>query len=322
MSDIASIGELELIRRIARMAGGDHPQLLVGIGDDCAVLPWGDGQVLLVTTDMLVEGQHFCRDWCSPRQIGIRAAEANLSDIAAMGGEPRWAFCALALPPTFPADDLEQLHEGMLASFKQWGVALAGGDTCRGEALVLSLTLLGCAPETQVRRRCDARPGDLLGVTGTLGKAKAGLELLRAGAQGIGGDEHFLEPRCRLELVPVLAPQVRALIDVSDGLASEVRHICEASSVGAEVQQEQIPLSAATRGAARLLGQDPVEWALCGGEDFELLFSATPEAMDRIHATGADVTVVGRILPAEQGIWLVRHHERLPLGHGFDHFDE
>ncbi len=323
MSDIPSKGgERALIERIAQLAGqGAGAGVIHGIGDDCAVLPYGEGQVLLATTDMLLEGRHFRRDWSTPRQIGLRAAEANLSDIAAMGGEPRWALAAVALPADVDMEDAEQICRGMAQSFEPHGVAMVGGDTCRGEALVLSVTLLGVAPAGRVRGRGDARVGDLLGVSGTLGKAQAGLALLRAGRQAEGDVGGYLEPRCRLDLVPVLAPRVRAMIDVSDGLASEVRHVCAQSGVGAQVEREAIPLSDATLAAAALLGQDPVDWALSGGEDFELLFSASPAAMDELRRTGVDVTVVGEVLPPEEGIWLTRGGRREELPHGFDHFD-
>ena len=323
MSDIgARGGEHALIQRLADIAGasGGGAGVVRGIGDDCAVLPRRDGQVLLATTDMLLEGRHFRRDWCTGRQIGLRAAEANLSDIAAMGGQPRWALVAVALPAGLDAEEAEEICRGMVGSFEPHGVALVGGDTCRGEALVISVTLLGVAPADRVRGRGDARVGDLLGVSGTLGKARAGLELLRAGRSAAGDVGGYLEPRCRLDLVPSLAPHVRAMIDVSDGLASEVRHICARSGVGAEVEREAIPLSPATRAAAKLLQQDPVEWALTGGEDFELLFSASPRGMAQIQAAGADVTVIGRMVPRQDGIWLLHGDHRRELGGGFDHF--
>ena len=325
MSDIASMGgERALIQRLADLAskGAAGASVIRGIGDDCAVLPHRDGQVLLVTTDMQVEGQHFRRDWCTERQIGLRAAEANLSDIAAMGGKPCWALAAVALPGDISMAQAQDIGQGLLESFAPHGVTLAGGDTCRGDALVLTVTLLGVAPQDRVRGRGDARVGDLLGVSGTLGKARAGLGLLRSGRQAEGDVTGYLEPRCRLDLMPVLAPNVRAMIDVSDGLASEVRHICQQSGVGAEVEREAIPLSDGTRGAATLLGQDPLDWALEGGEDFELLFSATPKKMAQIKEVGADVTVVGRILEQQEGIWLKEEGRRAELGGGFDHFAE
>lgn len=322
MSDIASRGgEAALIQRLALLAGdGAGADVILGIGDDCAVLPHRDGQVLLVTTDMLVEGRHFRRDWCTGRQIGIRAAEANLSDIAAMGGSPHWAFTSVALPGDCAMEHALELGHGLLESFNPHGVTLAGGDTCRGEALVLSVTLLGVAPEGNVRRRSDALVGDLLAVSGTLGKAQAGLELLRAGRQEEGDTSSYLEPRCRLDLVPSLAPHVRAMIDVSDGLASEVRHICTSSGVGAELEREAIPVSAETCDAAARLGQDPVAWALSGGEDFELLFSASPDHMAQILDGGVDATVIGEVTAQEDGIWLLQDGQRGELGSGFDHF--
>ncbi len=319
MSDIASTGgERALILRLAAMAGSGAG-VIRGIGDDCAVLPHDDGQVLLVTTDMLVEGRHFRRDWCTWRQIGLRAAEANLSDIAAMGGEPRWALAAVTLPGDTDADHAEELARAMVDALGAHGASLVGGDTCRGDALVVSVTLLGLAPADRVRGRGDARPGELLAVTGTLGKARAGLELLLAGQPDHPAVAGYLEPRCRLDLVPDLAPRARAMIDVSDGLASEVRHLCEQSGAGAEVRADAVPLSHDTREAAALLGQDPLDWALHGGEDYELLFSASAGELARLEQL--DVTVIGEVLPADQGIWLRRGDRREALSGGFDHFE-
>jgi thiamine-monophosphate kinase len=322
MTDIAAIGgEFALIRRITRgLGGGPDAGVLLGVGDDCAVLPHRDGEVLLVTTDMLVEEDHFSLRWASPRQVGIKAAEANLSDIAAMGGRPRWAFLSLALTPATSAETVEGIYRGLGASFGRHGVALAGGDTTHGVVLVICVTLLGTAAEDQVRRRSDARVGDLIGVTGDLGKSWAGLELCRAERQAEGDVRPFLEPRCRLDAAPLLARWANALIDVSDGLASEVRHICQRSGTGAEVIRERIPLSDATRAAGRLLGKDPYVWALSGGEDFELVFTARPAAFDRLRVEGLDVTEVGRVLPAGEGLWLVQEGRREPLPGGYDHF--
>ena len=320
MSDISSTGgERALIRRLAALAGAGAG-VIRGIGDDCAVLPHRDGQVLLATTDMLVEGRHFRRDWCSWRQIGLRAAEANLSDIAAMGGEPRWALAAVTLPGDTDASQAEELARGMVDALATHGAALVGGDTCRGDALVVSVTLLGVAPADRVRGRGDARPGDLLAVTGTLGKARAGLELLLSGHTDHPAVAGYLEPRCRLDLVPALAPRAHAMIDVSDGLASEVRHVCDQSGVGAEVRAAAVPLARHTREAAALLGQDPLDWALCGGEDYELLFSAPAEQLEGLD--GLDVTVIGQVQPAGEGVWLRRDGGREPLRGGFDHFEE
>lgn len=324
MTKIGEIGgEFALIDRITKGMGARDPgaKVILGIGDDCAVLPYKDGKVLLVTTDMLVEEDHFSLRWATPRQVGIKTAEANLSDIAAMGGVPRWAFVSIALRPDTEVEFVEGIYEGMGESFKRAGVTLAGGDTTHGEIMVLCVTVIGTAPADAVRRRSDARVGDVIGVTGDLGKSWSGLELFMAGRAGEGEVRPFLEPRCRLDLVPVLAPRVHAMIDVSDGLASEVRHICRMSGTGAEVYKERIPVADHTKAAGALLGKDPYAWALSGGEDFELVFTATEDAVEEMRRLGADVTVVGRITPKESGLWLVSGSEWLPLPDGFDHFN-
>ena len=296
---------------------------LRGIGDDCAVLPWTAEQALLVTTDMLLQGRHFDLAWCSPFQVGVRAAEANLSDIAAMAGNPRWAVVALGLPEELALADVEQVYAGLRQRLERWQVELVGGDTTRAAQLTLAVTLLGTAPAKMVRGRGDACPGDALCVSGDLGRAAAGLALLQAGLDDPDGEvtRALLEPRCRLDLVPLLAPRVRALVDLSDGLGSEVRHICQRSDTGAEVWQRALPISQQTRAAATRLEHDALDWALSGGEDFQLLFSATQDSLQQLIAAGADVTRVGTILPPDQGIWLVDEAgQRGELPRGFDHF--
>ena len=318
---VAGCGEVSLIQRITRgLIGRTDEDLLVGVGDDCAVLRRTNEEALLITTDMLVQDEHFSLDWSSPYQVGLKAAEANLSDIAAMGGSPGWAFTSIALPGHVQVHEVEQIYQGMRESFDRHGVTLAGGDTTAGPCLILNVCVLGVVPPGNVRRRSHARVGDLVGVSGHLGKSRAGLELLRAGRGAEGSTTAYVEPRCRLDLVPCLAPRVHAMIDVSDGLASEVRHICEMSQTGVEVLGSRLPISASTRAAASLLGQDPLAWALSGGEDFELVFTAPPEVFDALAQEGADITRVGRILPGAEGLWLVRGGAREELPRGFEHF--
>ena len=320
MSDIRALGgEFALIERIAHQMSVSN-STIVGIGDDCAVLPYKDNELLLVTTDMLVDDDHFSLEWASPLQIGIKAAEANLSDIAAMGGNPRWAFVALALTDSLSAQQVEEIYKGLKVSFDRVGVSLAGGDTTHSSCLTICLTLLGTVQNNMVRKRSDAKVGDVIGVSGTLGKSWAGLELFRAGRQDQGDTSAFLEPRCRLDLVDNLVPKVHAMIDVSDGLASEVRHICNMSNVGARVYKSKIPLSEATKKTGVVLGKDPYLWALSGGEDFELVFTTSKEEFAELKSQGLDICEVGEITPRDQGLWLYDGDERTSLPKGYDHF--
>lgn len=323
--DFASIGgEFGLIARLARIAGGGHPDLIVGIGDDAAVLRVAPEPqpYLLVTTDLLVEDVHFTRRWSSAEQIGIKAAECNVSDIAAMGGSPTWMFVSLVVGQDTDPTWCEGLYRGLAESARRHGVVIAGGDTTRGAINTINITLLGQAAPHLLRLRSNACPGDLLTVTGPLGASAAGLAILKSG--GRPSDyllEKHLTPRCRLDVSGIIAPFARAMIDISDGLASEVRHICKMSNVGAQIEAAKIPLHHEVRQAGAISGIDPLEFALGGGEDFELLFTITADNLDRLVEKGISCFTVGRILAAEEGTTIVLPNgERRGLSGGFDHF--
>lgn len=317
---IADIGgEFALIKRLTRPTLSDRA-IIKGIGDDCAVLAYTPDTHLLVTVDMMVEDDHFTLGWHTPYQAGIKLMESNVSDIVAMGGTPRWAFLSLALTPDTSVEFMDELYRGLYASADRHGVALIGGDTTHGRQHVLNLTLVGTVDRNAVCLRSGAVPGDCLCVTGTLGKGLSGLRLLRAGIREGYANGH-LEPRCRHTWEgQAIARCAHAMIDVSDGLASEVRHICEASGVGARIQWEQIPLSPDVVAAARALGDDPHDYALYGGEDFELVFAIAPDRIEELRTTFTDFTVVGAILPREDGITLLRDNQPVEMSHGYDHF--
>lgn len=317
-------GEFALIERLARQSPVDHADLHTGIGDDAAVIAGslGKGGLLLVTTDMLVESSHFRRDWASPEQVGIKSVVCNVSDIAAMGGTPTFMFVSLALPSDADVNWVESLYRGMADACRRYGVVLAGGDTTHGRDVTVSITLLGRVSSGNLRLRSHARSGELLCVTGPLGGAAAGLAMLSAGLDPPPylKNKH-LAPECRLDVAPAIAPLARAMIDVSDGLAAEVGHICERSNTGAEIDAEAIPLHPSVRDAARRTKGDALAFALSGGEDFELLFSITPENLRVLTAKGVAVTVVGRVTDANAGRMLVHPDgSRVPLSGGYNHF--
>jgi thiamine-monophosphate kinase len=262
------------------------PGVEVGVGDDAAVLAPRPGRRLLVTTDVLVEGVHFRAGLSEPQDWGWKAVAVNLSDLAAMGGEPRWLLLALTVPDGAEVARLDRVYAGIADACTAFGVALAGGDTSRGPVLSLAVTAIGEAE--QVVTRAGARPGDRLVVSGPLGAAAAGLALLEradAPARELLGRHPQLvaahrRPTPDLAAGPRLARAgATAMVDVSDGLAGDVLHLAEASGTGVELRDAAVPLAPGVAEAARLLGLDPVELALGGGEDF-VLAAALPRTAD------------------------------------------
>lgn len=308
---IDELGEFGLIDRLAERVE-DKEGLIKGIGDDCAVLEDGDTYNLM-TTDMLVSGDHFNRDWHTPKQIGSKSIVVNISDIAAMGGYPEWGLISIALPDDIDVEYIDEIYSGMLEASKEYDLTIIGGDTTHGDILVINVVVIGKVEKENLCLRGDAEVGDFVCVTGDLGKSWAGLDLLRAGKEGYTG--YHLEPKCRLEEGRKLAPHVNAMIDVSDGLASEVNHICRESNVGALIDKDKVPISEKTKGAARTLDKDPMFWALSGGEDFELVFTIPKEKISLIQEI--DHVIVGEI--TEEGVYLV-DGEKTELKGGYDHF--
>ena len=317
---IADIGgEFALIRRVTGHSY-DDPAIIKGVGDDCAVLEYTADKYLLVTVDMMVENDHFSLKWHTPEQVGKKLMESNVSDIIAMGGTPRWAFISLALTQTTDVELMDEFYRGLYDSAKKHHVALVGGDTTHGRDLVLNLALIGDVDKGFVRLRSHAVPGDLICVTGTLGKSQAGLKLLLNHRRD-GYLKGHLEPQCRLEWEgKAIARHAHALIDVSDGLSSEVTHICEESGTGARIDWEKIPLSKDTIEAARIISGDPHEYALYGGEDFELVFTIPKANVPDLEKEFLDFTIVGEILPKEHGIFILKEGSRQEMKKGYDHF--
>lgn len=327
---VSALGEFPLIARLARRLKPPNPDVVVGIGDDVAVLRVGPGRHVLATCDVQVAGVHFLPERVDPYRLGRRCAAINVSDIAAMGGRPTHFLVSLGLPAETEVAFLEALYDGLSEEAARWGADVVGGNVSRAPALFIDLTLLGEAGG-QVLRRSGARPGDRVLVTGRLGASAAGLALvLDPSLQVAGPDrERVLEahltptPRLREAQAIVAAGGATAMIDVSDGLAQDLGHICDASGVGVRVWAAALPVDEATRHVAAAAGRDALEWALGGGEDYELLFTASPDAVDAIvsavrQATGTPVAVIGEVLPASEGRRLVlpdgREAELAPRG--------
>lgn len=301
--------------RYARRGPGDR----LGIGDDAAAYrPAARGRLELLTCDALIEGVHWDFAWCTPREVGRKAAAVNCSDLAAMGGSPQRACVTLALPErTAPRAALD-LMAGLSGELARHGARLVGGDTVASPGpWAVSVTLQGVVRERELLTRSGARPGDALLVTGHLGAAAAGLALARRPLLRTPARpavlRRLLAPEPRLAEGRALARsrRVHALLDLSDGLAGDLRRLCEAGGVGARVHATRVPLAATTRLAARALGVDPLVWALSGGEDYELLFAlplvdAARAAAEVTRATGTPCTVIGEITALRRGLRLVR----------------
>jgi thiamine-monophosphate kinase len=312
----AELDIIRLIRRIAERSRSERVE--IGIGDDTAVLLTQPGARLLATTDVLVEDVHFRRAWASPFDIGWKAMAVNLSDIAGKGGRPLWALVGLALSAPAAWEDVEALYEGMRQAAAPHGVAIVGGDTSTSpDAWFVNVTLLG-EHVGSPRLRSGAKPGDAVAVTGTLGRSAAGLAALEAGRSPLAGAPHeaieavtssHLRPRARVAEGQWLdtAGGVHAMMDCSDGLATDLGHICRASGVGARVALERLPVDPAAREVALVLGADPLSWATSGGEDFELLLTCDPASVEGLRdglrrATGVALTVVGEIEALAAGL--------------------
>lgn len=315
------------------MARRFAPELVVGIGDDAAVLTRSPGKWWLVTTDALIEGVHFRRGDAPARLLGHKALAVNLSDIAAMGGRPRFFLLSLALPEDLDEAYVEGFLEGIVAAADRYGVVLIGGNLAASpQGLSAHVTVIGeCAAQRAVRRD-GAMPGEAIYVTGHLGLSALGLALLKAGYRWDQElPDHLrrpirahLAPEPRLQLGQYLAEEgvARAMIDLSDGLSSDLRRLCEESRVGAVLCADALPLCA----EASAWGLDPLALALHGGEDYELLFTVREDQTSRLEDVRArfpdlPLTRIGRTISEPGRVYLERAGRREPLlPRGYDHF--
>jgi thiamine-monophosphate kinase len=346
---LAALGEFGLIDLIRQRIQERTAGTIRGIGDDAAVLAPDSGTALLVTTDMLLEGIHFQRSWGLPRELGRKAMAVNVSDIAAMGGRPQHALLGLAIPSGgISLAELEALLLGLEEEAAAHGVTLVGGDTCASASgLVLSVTLLGRAPTEGPVLRSGARPGDSLWVTGSLGGSAAGLLALERGFRPgqiwpaslarpawLGQEAEtaiqaalaaHLTPAPRVAAGQALVGVATAMIDVSDGIASDARHVSAESRVALRLQARRIPIHPGARVMARLLGQEALGLALRGGEDYELLFAAGADPVARLAEAAPElpVTRIGEVTAGPPLPTLVHADGREEiLTGGFEHFSE
>jgi thiamine-monophosphate kinase len=322
---------------------------MIGIGDDAAVLKIAPATLLLATTDMLIEGVHFDLTYTDYYSLGWKSAAINLSDIAAMGGKPRFCLTSLAIPVHISVEAVKEYYQGFTSLVRAHKTILAGGDTCSSkDGLVISVTVLGEAKKRMAIPRSGARQGDRIFVTGTLGDSGAGLELLKSGAKGrrsgvrsqksaIRSKDFNFELRppnaalIKRHLRPVprvewgrqiaLSECASSMIDVSDGLSSDLFHICEESGVGAVIFSDSLPLSRSLLKSADQLRRPPLHYVLSGGEDYELLFTVPSSRMKRLEALSIPVTEIGMITTGNE-MFLInavgRKTALLPTG--YNHF--
>jgi thiamine-monophosphate kinase len=324
---LSEIGEFGLIKAISQIA--DKGQgVVMGVGDDVAVLRPSPGQVLLVTTDLLLEGVHFQLEFTDLYRLGQKALAVNLSDIAACGGRPTAFLVSLAISPAMEVTAMQALYKGMMEQARQYGCSLVGGDTSRGKEWMISITLLGEAEEGKVVYRRGAQQGDRIFVTGHLGDAALGLKQLKSGVREGYLIERHLVPSPRVKEGAAIARQglATAMIDISDGLIADLGHILEASGVGAQIHLPQLPLSVSYREHGKPYYKNPYLFALAGGEDYELLFTAPEGRQEAIAKLAQELhtpmTMIGEIVEASAGVTLVGSDGRkIPVEQrGHDHF--
>jgi thiamine-monophosphate kinase len=329
---VRDIGEQGLLKRLQRFCPPDV------VGDDAAVLPAPAlGQSLVVTTDVLVDGVHFSDRTTSPEDVGWRAAAANLSDLAAMGASPLGITVGLSVNGDVAVTWVEQLYQGLTQCLEQYNTPIVGGDVCRSPVITLSITAFGQVFPNRILRRCAAQVGDAIVVTGVHGASRAGLELLinPEFAQNLSQAERSLltqahqRPKPRLDVLPILwemldsqLPIPVAGMDSSDGLADAVIQLCRASGVGARIERTSIPLPPVL---SQLVSLQTLDWALYGGEDFELVLCLPNKLAEAlVEQLGDGAAIIGKIT-AEQQVWLTDSigtyaEEVLTLSSGFQHF--
>ena len=336
--EISELGEFGLIERLAKEISVKNSTTVKGIGDDCAVLAPTEGMQTVVTTDMLMEGIHFDLTYVPLRHLGYKAVMVNLSDVFAMNAEPRQVTVSLALSNKFKVEDVEELYAGMRLACERWGVDIVGGDTTASlTGLAISITAIGEARAEDIVLRSGAKPTDLICVSGNLGAAYMGLqllerekliyneqveearksgskeqmELLKEAQPDFSGKEYILErqlkPEARGDVVATLRKagiRPTSMMDISDGLSSELMHICKQSQTGCRIYEERLPLDYQTAAMAEELNLNVSTSALNGGEDYELLFTVPLAQNDTVSAL-EDIRVIGYITEPDKGCALI-----------------
>jgi thiamine-monophosphate kinase len=333
---LSDIGEFGLIERLRKRLAAPELEAhgVIGIGDDAAVMPVSGEELLVLTTDSMVEDVHFRRNWMSPYELGWKAMAANISDVAAMGGRPAHAVVTLAAPPDLEVTFVDQLFEGLGDVAAEHGVHVVGGDTVRTHrGILVGVALIGFVERVSLLRRSGARPGQALLVTGQLGAAGTGLRLLDSGLDHLSRYAEALrahrQPNPRLKAARALAAtrMATACIDISDGLAGDAHRLAEASGVGLRIRLDAVPVAEVCRvAAARELQCDCLDLALNGGEDYELLFTVPKRAVETVterlaQEANIEATVIGETVGRKHGVVAVHPDgAETPLEGGYRHF--
>lgn len=320
-TSLENLGEFGLIDHLTQAVELTQESSKTGIGDDAAVLDFS-GKQALISTDLLLENVHFDLRYVPLKHLGYKAVQVNLSDIYAMNGIASQITFSIGLSSKFPLEAVEEIYEGALIACKKYNVDLIGGDTSTSaQGLVISVTSIGYAEEKDITYRSGAKEGDLICVSGDLGGAYVGLQLLEREKKiflenpniqpDLEGKDYIVErqlkPEARKDIVSLLANlhvKPHAMIDVSDGLASEILHICKASNVGCKLYEDKIPIDQMTYDTAREFGLDPTVCALSGGEDYELLFTIAQSDYDKIKGQ-MDLSVIGYITEPAEGTIMI-----------------
>ncbi len=335
-TEISEYGEFGLIKHLTEGIKHVQPSTKKGIGDDCAVMDFGTKKVLM-TTDMLLEGIHFNLEYVPLKHLGYKAAVVNFSDIYAMNGTPTQITVSLGISKRFSVEDLEALYSGIRLACERYGVDLVGGDTCASmTGLTISITCLGTAAAKDIVYRNGAKLNDLICVSGNLGTAYMGLQLLErerlanAEQPAFEGREYLLErqlkPEARRDILESLRKagvKPTAMMDVSDGLSSELLHICSRSGVGCCIYEDKLPIDYEAAALAEEMNLNIVTCALNGGEDYELLFTCSLDDYEKLIPV-EDLYIIGHITKPEHGCNLIgRNGEELPLkAQGWNAFDK
>ena len=337
-TEISQLGEFGLIDRLTENMPIFNASTLTAVGDDAAVMDYGADKEVLVSTDMLLEGVHFDLTYMPLKHLGYKSAIVNFSDIYAMNGTPRQLVVGLGISKRFTVEHMEALYAGLRTACEAYGVDLVGGDTTASRAgLVIAATVIGDAPKGSVVRRSGAKPTDLICVSGDLGAAYMGLQVLEREKVASANDREFtpdfagkeylierqLKPEARRDIVMELAEAgilPTSMIDVSDGLSSELIHLCKASKTGCRVYEDRIPIDYQTAVMAEELNMNLVTAAMNGGEDYELLFTVPLTAHEAVSKLKG-VRVIGHMSPEEQGCAMIgRNGEEIELrAQGFQH---
>lgn len=321
-TDVNTLGEFGLIEHLTSTFKNRQPTTILGIGDDAAIIETGGDEQLVVSTDMLVEGIHFDFAYTPLKHLGYKAVAVNVSDICAMNARPQQITVSIAISNRFSVEALDEIYAGIYAACETYGVDLVGGDTTSSnKGLYISVTAIGRAPKSRITRRSGAKVGDLICITGHLGSAYLGLQLLEREKQVYLANpdmqpemkpEHkdlyaaILRPEARTDMVDLFAKNniiPTSMIDISDGLASEINHICKSSGVGAIIEEGNVPIKQEAQVQAIDFGMDPITCALSGGEDYELLFTIDPKDVKKIQFLPG-IYISGEIVAAEDGVKL------------------